>query len=107
MEDKTMTTISWTQRHPNILLLLVWLGGATFNFSLCIFVAYELPETTAGLIIFVSSLVYLIVLITTNGWVLKQKGRRLAWLWCHFFIGLIPIIIALLPPVKGKEGNDG
>lgn len=108
MEDKTTTT-SWTQHHPNIFLLLVWLGGATLNFSLSMLIANKasVSEVVAGLAIIAINLIYIISLISTNGWVLKLKGRRLIWLWCYFIMGIIPIIIALLPPVKKAEGKDG
>jgi len=101
---------TWARHHPNILLLLVWLGGLALQYGIVFAIASLSANPTLSsaestllspIIPVFTGIAYTVGLIITNGWVLKQKGRSPHWLWCYLFMGLIPIVVALLP----RKGN--
>ncbi|MBA7499206.1 hypothetical protein ES704_01946 [subsurface metagenome] len=93
----------WIKKHPNSTLLIVWIGG----FAIYLSAIFALAESTNAIWLIVIFIIYAIGLILTTGWVLRRKGKSLNNLFLFLFIGIIPILIALLaeekPETEDKE----
>lgn len=80
---------NWFKRHLN----LTWLFGLL---GLCFFVA--ILETFLGMAFLGkgNNGTYFIcwTMLPVNGWVLKQKGRSLHWLWLALFFPIISLILS-------------
>ena len=81
--------INWLKRHLNWTYFISWL------FCVGLVGGGELLLETDRLLGLIELWVGAILLLVVSIWVVRQKGRSLAWVLC-LFLGILPIIVLCL-----------
>ncbi len=84
--------MNWIKNHPDSTLLIVWIGG----FAVYLSAIFALAGGDGAVWLIAIFIIYALGLIFTTGWVLRRKGKSLNCLFLFIFVGIIPILIALL-----------